>query len=151
VRAAEVARVGEADLADLVPLMLAYCEFYETAQDPAALERLARTLLADPEREGVQLIARDGTGHAVGFATVYWTWSTTHAARLGVMNDLYVAPEGRGTGTAEALMRGCVEAARARGACGLDWVTAPDNLRAQAVYDRFGGVREAWVNYGVSL
>jgi GNAT superfamily N-acetyltransferase len=131
--------------------MLAYCEFYETAPEPAALERLARALLADPEHEGIQLIARDAGGRAVGFASVFWTWSTVRAARLAVMNDLYVAPEARGTGTAEALMRACMERGRAHGACALEWQTAPDNHRAQTLYDRFGGVRETWVDYGVSL
>jgi ribosomal protein S18 acetylase RimI-like enzyme len=143
--------VVEGDLAELVELMLAYCAFYETAGDPVALERLARALLADPEREGVQLIARDATGAAVGFATIYWMWSTTSAARVAIMNDLYVVPAARGTGPADALMDACVARARERGATGLEWVTAPDNRRAQALYDRFGGVREPWVNYRVSL
>ena len=29
----------------------------------------------------------------------------------------------------------------------LDWQTATDNLRAQAVYDRVGATREQWVDY----
>jgi len=60
--------------------------------------RLSRALLADPEREGLQLLARDDAGRAVGFATLYWTWQTLAAARVGVMNDLFVAPEARGMG-----------------------------------------------------
>ena len=47
------------------------------------------------EREGLQLIARDVDGRAVGFATLYWTWQTLNAARLGVMNDLFVADAAR--------------------------------------------------------
>ena len=43
----------------------------------------------------MQLIARDaGRQRAVGFATLYWTWQTLNAARLGVMNDLFVARGG---------------------------------------------------------
>ena len=39
--------------------------------------------------DGVQLIARDsGSGGAIGFATVYWSFSTTQAARVGVMNPV---------------------------------------------------------------
>jgi RimJ/RimL family protein N-acetyltransferase len=29
----------------------------------------------------------------------------------------------------------------------LEWMTAPDNDRAQAVYERVGGVREPWLIY----
>lgn len=143
--------VGEGDLADLVALMEAYCAFYESAPPRDALDALARALLAEPEHEGVQLLARDHDGRAVGFATILWSWSTTRAARLAIMNDLFVALEARGSGAAEALMRGCVEQARAHGACAMEWATAPDNRRAQAVYDRFGGVREDWLTYALEL
>jgi ribosomal protein S18 acetylase RimI-like enzyme len=143
--------VGEGDLADLVPLLEAYCAFYESHPGRERLAALARALIADPERAGIHLIARGDDGEAIGFATLYWTWSTTRAGRLAVMNDLYVTPEGRGYGTADALMTACAERARAHGALGMEWATAPDNHRAQAVYERFGGVREDWVNYGVEL
>jgi GNAT superfamily N-acetyltransferase len=145
--------VAEGDLDDLLPLMRAYCEFYETAPSDGALLALSRALIADPEREGVQLIARDpGGAGAVGFATVFWTWSTTQAFRIGVMNDLYVAPEARGSGLAEQLIEACVERCSARGAKRLEWQTAVDNHRAQAVYDRVGGQRsDRWLDYGLDV
>jgi GNAT superfamily N-acetyltransferase len=145
--------VGETDLADLVPLVVDYCAFYETAPSAEALERLSRTLIDHPDREGLQLIAREepdagsGAGAAIGFATVYWTWSTTTASRLAVMNDLFVVPHARGSGAAQALIAACAEQARAHGAAELQWVTAPDNARAQAVYDRTAAERESWITY----
>jgi GNAT superfamily N-acetyltransferase len=143
--------VGETDLADLVPLIVDYCAFYETAPGAEALTRLARTLIADPAREGIQLLARADDGTAIGFATVYWTWQTTVASRLAVMNDLFVAPDARGSGAAQALIARCAELAREHGATELSWVTAPDNARAQAVYDRTGAQRESWVTYALPL
>lgn len=145
-----IARAGEADLADLLALMRAYCDFYEAAPADDALLAMSRALIADPGREGVQLIARsEPDGAAVGFATVFWSWSTLSAGRIGVMNDLFVAPAARGTGLADALIRACLEEARARGAVWLGWQTAKDNLRAQAVYERVGGRREEWIDYGL--
>jgi hypothetical protein len=82
--------VTEADLGELLPLMRAYCDFYAVAPSDEALLALSRALIADPEREGVQLLARDGG--SVGFATIFWSWATTSAERIGVMNDLFVAP-----------------------------------------------------------
>jgi GNAT superfamily N-acetyltransferase len=142
-----IARVTGADLQDLLPLVRAYCDFYETSPSDEDLLSLSRALLADPQREGLQLLARDDEGRAVGFATVYWTWATTRAVRIGVMNDLFVAPAARGTGLAEALIEACRAECTARGAGRLTWQTAPDNERAMKVYDRIGGTREQWVDY----
>jgi GNAT superfamily N-acetyltransferase len=142
-----LAVVTDADLDDLLPLMRAYCDFYETAPSDPDLLALSRAVVADPEHEGAQLIARDARGAAVGFASVFWSWDTTEATRIGIMNDLYVAPEARGTGLADALIARCAELTAARGASRLEWETAPENVRAQAVYDRVGGVRERWLVY----
>ena len=140
--------MGEEDLGDLLPLVRGYCDFYDVAPSDDALLGLSRTLIADPEREGVQFVARSGEdGAAVGFATVFWLWSTLSAGRIGLMNDLFVAPEARGSGTAEALIERCRAACRERGATRLTWQTAKDNLRGQAVYDRVGGTREEWLDY----
>ena len=146
-----VEAVREEDLADLLPLMRAYCDFYEVAPSDEALLAMSRALLADPQREGVQLLAREEDGSAVGFATVFWTWSTLTAARLAVMNDLYVAPEARGTGLADELIEACRERAAEHGATRLSWTTAKDNHRAQKVYDRVGGQRSEWVDYELGV
>jgi GNAT superfamily N-acetyltransferase len=149
-----IALVGEADLADLLPLMRAYCDFYAVAPSDEALLTMSRALIADREREGVQLIARDDTGAAIGFATVFWSWSTTNGGRLAVMNDLFVAPEARGAGggrVGEALIAACAERARRHGAVSLAWQTALDNERAQALYDRIGARRSRWLDYDLPV
>ena len=143
----EIGTVGEAELADLLPLMRGYCDFYGVAPSDEALLSMSRALIADPTLEGVQFVARGADGVAIGFATVFWLWSTLSASRVGLMNDLFVAPDGRGTGAADALIEACRAACRERGATRLTWQTAKDNLRAQAVYDRVGGTREKWVDY----
>jgi GNAT superfamily N-acetyltransferase len=144
-----ITRVTEADLGDLLPLLRGYCDFYEVSPTDEALLTMARALIEDPEREGVQLIARTD-GAAVGFATIFWSWATSSAERIGVMNDLFVAPEGRGTGVADALILACVDECKARGAGRLTWQTAPDNATAQRVYERVGASREEWVDYWLS-
>ena len=146
-----ITRVGEGDLPELLPLMRGYCDFYDVSPSDEQLLGLSRALIADPERDGVQLIARNDDGQAVGFATIYWSWATTIASRIGVMNDLFVAPEARGTGAAEELIQACVDECRKHGAVELTWQTAPDNDRAQRVYDRIGGRRSQWVDYSLSV
>jgi len=147
-----ITRVTEADLDDLLPLMRGYCDFYEVDPSDADLLSLSRQLIADPDCHGVQLIARDEeSGTPIGFATVYWTWTTLQAREIGVMNDLFVAPEGRGTGTAEALIQACLDLCAERGAVSLGWQTAKDNHRAQKVYDRVGGERSEWLDYSLPV
>jgi len=152
VSAHDIQAVAEPDLQDLLPLMRAYCEFYEVAPSDDDLLAMARVLIADPEREGLQLLARDAEGRAVGFATVFWTWSTLSAQRLGIMNDLFVAPDERGRGAADELIAACAERCRERGAPSLEWQTARDNHRAQAVYARVGGERDdRWLDYSLAV
>ena len=143
---------GEDDLADLLVLMRAYCDFYEVAPSDDALLRLSRALIADAAREGVQFIARSAAdGAPLGFATVFWTWSTTRGARIGVMNDLFVTPAARGLRLGEALIEACAERCRAHGAVSLTWQTALDNIRAQALYDRIGARRSQWLDYDLRV
>jgi GNAT superfamily N-acetyltransferase len=146
-----IAQVTGADLPELLPLMRGYCDFYEVAPSDESLLAMSRNLIANPD-EGVQLIARDDGGAAVGFATIFWTWSTLSAARLGVMNDLFVAEGARGGGVADALIAACAERCRERGATELAWQTAHTNARAQAVYDRVGAERDdRWLDYSLRI
>jgi GNAT superfamily N-acetyltransferase len=146
-----IERVTESDLADLLPLVRGYCDFYGVAPSDEALLEISRVLLADPEGEGVQLIARDTRTRAIGFATLFWSWSTLSASRIGIMYDLFVHPDARGLGVADPLIEACIERCAQRGVSRLEWQTAPDNLRAQAVYDRVGARREDWLNYAIAV
>jgi ribosomal protein S18 acetylase RimI-like enzyme len=141
--------VEEADLAELLPLMRAYCDFYEVSPSDQRLEALARALIADPDREGLQLIARDDDGTPLGFATIFWTWQTLNAARAGVMNDLFVDPEARGRGIGRALIEECRRRCREHGAEELVWETAPDNETAQRLYRAFDAVEQHWLSFSL--
>ncbi len=147
----QITGVTEQDLPDLLPLMRAYCDFYRSAPSDEALLTISRALIDDPEREGVQFLARGDHGGAVGFATLFWSWETNAGGRIGVMNDLFVDSAWRGRGAAEALIAACRERCQNRGAVRLGWQTALDNHRAQAVYDRVGATREQWLDYSLDV
>jgi GNAT superfamily N-acetyltransferase len=148
----QITVVGSTDLPELLPLMRAYCDFYQVTPTDRELLALSRALLADPKREGLQLLARDDAGSAVGFATLYWSWQTLVAARVGVMNDLFVTPQARGMGVAEGLIAACLERCREHGATRLVWQTARDNHRAQAVYARVGATPDdRWLDYDLPV
>ncbi|HEX3834240.1 MAG TPA: GNAT family N-acetyltransferase [Solirubrobacteraceae bacterium] len=146
-----IARVVASDLDDLLPLMRAYCDFYSVSPSDEDLLGMSRALIADPEREGVQCIARGADGAAVGFASLFWTWDTTEGGRIAVMNDLYVNADARGGGGGTELIEACRAEARGRGARVLAWQTALENTRAQAVYDRIGAERAQWLDYSLPV
>ena len=140
-----IRRALASDRARLTPLVRAYIDFYREPQ-PAEerLDTLLALLSGRPEI-GVQFVAeKDGELH--GFATVYLTYDTVAARRVAVMNDLFVAPDDRNVGLGRALIRECHEFARQNGCAVLQWVTAQDNARAQALYDKLAK-RTTWVTY----
>jgi GNAT superfamily N-acetyltransferase len=140
-----ITTVTGSDVPELMPMLRAYCDFYRVDPPDDRLLALATDLIENPD-EGVQLIAR-GDGTPLGFATIYWTWQTLCAARVGVLNDLYVQSAARGTGTGRALIDRGLQLCRDRGAEKLVWETAPDNATAQRLYDGIGATKSTWLSY----
>lgn len=139
--------VTPANFAELLPLMRDYQTFYQVAtiSDEHNARFFARFGPESPL--GCLFLYRAETGDAVAFATVYFSFSSTIAAKVGVMNDLYTRPEWRGRGIGQALIRHCHDYARAHGAARLQWTTALDNHTAQRVYNQLGAVSKPWLFY----
>jgi GNAT superfamily N-acetyltransferase len=141
-----------ADVEDLLPLIRGYCDFYGADPPTAALREMARALIEVPDSEGMLLVAvEEEEDRPLGFAAVSWKWSSLRAARVAVMEDLFVDPAARGRGQAGELIAACASRARELGAPALLWQTAPDNHRAQAVYERAGARAEMWLEYELVL
>ena len=140
------------DLDDVLPLFAGYQRFYagEARDDDhnrAFLERFVA-----PCEAGVLLLARDAAENtALGFANLYWTFSSVSAVEHALMNDLFVADAGRGKGVGHALIEAAAEAAREKGMTRLSWQTAVDNRRAQRLYERFDAERTIWFEYEIAV
>jgi GNAT superfamily N-acetyltransferase len=142
----------ESDLPMLMPLLRGYCEFYEANPSDEGLERMARAVIAAHEDEAFLLVATEGdSGDVVGFAACGWKWSSLRGARIVVLEDLFVAERARGRGHADALIETTAKVARRHHAPAVTWLTAPDNRRAQAVYDRVGGRSSPFLEYELDL
>src|SRR6476661_10421359 len=101
----EIRPAVEDELGELLPLIRAYCDFYESSPTDEGVTTMARTLITDPS-QGTVFIARQ-EGRAIGFATLDWKWSMLKGARIGYLEDLYVPHESRGRGIADALIEVC--------------------------------------------
>jgi GNAT superfamily N-acetyltransferase len=140
-----------ADLEALLPLLRAYCDFYESNPSDDGLLRMARSSIAAPEDEAFLLVSTDDSGTVVGFAHNQWKWSSLRGERIVFLDDLFVAESARGGGHADALIEATAEVARRHRAPAVEWLTAPDNHRAQAVYNRLGGRAEPFLEYELEV
>ena len=66
------------------------------------------------------------------------------------LDDLFVAPEARGSGVADALIGEVKKIAQKRGWSLVRWITAEDNYRGRGVYDKLA-TRTNWVTYDIKL
>jgi GNAT superfamily N-acetyltransferase len=142
----EIAPIAASEYGELLPLIAAYQRFYEVEDiDEERNHRFFRRFIA-PSDAGLLLGARS-SGRLVGYACLYWHFSSTRARETVLMNDLFVEPEVRGQGVGRALIEASLEVARERGAALLEWQTEPDNRTAQRLYDSTGAARSTWIAY----
>jgi len=130
----------------LLPMIAAYQRFYEVGEiDEERNRAFFRRFLA-PSDDGLLLGAWDDE-ELVGYACLYWTFTSLVPAEAVLMNDLYVDEATRGKGVGRALIEASAAVARERGAHHLEWSTAPDNHTAQRLYDSTGAERSTWIDY----
>jgi len=129
----------------VLPLIAAYQRFYEATPDEARNRAHFSQFLGD-HTNGIQFIALD-SGAALGFATLYFPFSSVSARVTCLMNDLFTVPEARGRGVGRALIGHCLRYAGERGFSGIWWQTAQSNTTAQRLYESVGASRSAWYTY----
>lgn len=144
----DVRPIGRQELEELLPLVAGYQRFYGAEPDVERNRNFFSRFL-QPSDEGL-LLGAWLDGGLVGFATLYWFFSSTKAAESVLMNDLFVREDARGAGIGKALINSALDQARRRGAAHLEWFTAPDNLAAQRLYDSMPGAeRSTWYAYEI--
>jgi GNAT superfamily N-acetyltransferase len=137
--------VVESDLFAWHALYSGYGEFYgNPLTDEKAV--LVWGWLSDPNHGLTALVAEDAQGALVGLAH-YRVFPRALAGGTGLyLDDLFVAEEARMAGVGTALIEHVREIAKADGHSVVRWITAADNERAQAVYDKLA-TRTSWVTY----
>jgi GNAT superfamily N-acetyltransferase len=105
--------------------------------------------LMDPDHELEGALALlDGT--AVGLAHYRRMPSPLRGEDIGFLDDLFVAPEGRGRDIGRALFAHLEAAARAKGWGVVRWITADDNYRARGLYDTLAR-KTSWNLYEMQI
>ncbi len=124
-----------ADEAQWRALWRAYLEFYQTTR-PEEVYRVtfARLLSDDPGEFHARVAEREG--RLVGLVHYLFhrhCWSVENVVYL---QDLYVAPEARGSGVGRVLIEAVYEAVDAAGCPTVYWLTQDFNTRARRLYDQ---------------
>lgn len=94
-------------------------------------------------------VAQAPDGALLGLVHVRAFHRPSTATIGGYMDDLFVSPAARGQKLAEALIAAVRDYGTAQGWSVIRWITAEDNGRARAVYDRVTR-RTKWVTYDLS-
>jgi GNAT superfamily N-acetyltransferase len=138
------------DVEMIVPLYDAYRQFYRRPSDPA----LARRFLLErfQHSESIIFLAVKEDGAAIGFTQLFPSFSSVSAARIFILNDLFVSAEARRKRVGSLLLDAAARFGRGAGAVRLTLSTEVTNATAQALYEREGWVRQTeFYSYDLAL
>ena len=122
-----------------------YADFYGVMQSEEAAA-LVWSWIRDPDNEVECLLVEDEPGRVVGLAH-YRPFARPLRASMGCfLDDLFIDPARRGGGAAEALLAELANVATENGWDVVRWITADDNYRGRAKYDRHA-TRTMWITY----
>ncbi|MBI1262049.1 MAG: GNAT family N-acetyltransferase [Rhizobiales bacterium] len=130
-------------------LWAGYLTFYKSTLTPEVSDNTWARIL-DPAGEIIGLMAVDADDAPVGFAHAIPHAGTWDPRPVCYLEDLFVAPEARGSGAGRALIEALAEKGRAEGWLRLYWQTASDNDTAQALYKKLAEKTD-WVRFDLDL
>lgn len=140
----DVRRATTDDVPILAELFDLYRVFYNQPSDIDAARAFLLDRLTNDESAAFIAFA---DGEPAGFVHLYPTFSSVSMMRAWILNDLFVLPEHRRRGIANALMQTAEDFARANprgvpaGTKDIELKTAADNTPAQALYEARGWQR----------
>jgi GNAT superfamily N-acetyltransferase len=114
-----------------------YLDFYETTL-PETIYATSFARLTDPNVADYRGLIALRADEPVGLAHYIFHRHGWQIEPICYLQDLYVAPEARGTGAGRALIEAVYAAADAAGAPNVYWLTQATNTTARRLYDRVG-------------
>lgn len=132
-----VRRLSPDDREDWRRLWKGYLDYYERRVPEAVQNSTFTRLLGDDPRDFNGLLAMVD-GRAMGLAHYLFHRHCWKIEDVCYLQDLYVAPEARGTGLARRLIEAVYDAADANGTPAVYWLTQDFNREGRRLYDRVG-------------
>ena len=141
--------LSPSDRADWEELFAGYAAFYKVDQTPEMRETVFGWLMDDSHSSNC-IVAEDASGKVIGITHYRPFVSQLRAITNCFLDDLFVDPAARGSGAAQALIGAVKSVAQEKGWGTVRWITAEDNYRGRAVYDKLA-TRTPWVTYDIKL
>lgn len=141
----EVKKMAADDRAEWEGLYHGYAKFYKVPMNDDILEAVWGWI-HDENNPFYGLIARDDQGRALGLMHCRQMPSPLRGTHVGFLDDLFVLPEARGLGVVDKLYEGLNQVGLDNSWPFIRWITADNNYRARAVYDKLSD-RTQWVTY----
>ena len=132
------------DLEGTAHLFNLYRIFYNQGSDEKAALAYIKERIEN--EDSVIFLAKEKETY-LGFTQLYPTFSSISMKRAWILNDLYVAEEGRKRGVGQMLLNKAKDFAIETGAKSLSLSTAPDNFSAQRLYEKNGYEKDAEFNH----
>ncbi len=130
-------------------LYVGYAAFYQVEQTPQMRDTVFGWLM-DPDHGSNCIVAEDAQGNVIGLTHYRPFVSCLRAITNCFLDDLFVDPAARGSGAAQALIAAVRDVAQKNGWGVVRWITADNNYRGRAVYDKVAD-RTMWVTYDIKL
>ena len=115
-----------------------YAHFYKMPMNEYILDTVWSWIF-DEENKFYAIGVRSSQGKLVGFMHFREMPSPLRGTLIGFLDDLYVHPEYRGSGMVQSLFKELKSFAQKNDWLYVRWITASDNQRARAVYDKISG------------
>lgn len=144
-----ITQLDRDDYTEWKSLYRAYGEFYNMPLDQKTLDTVWSWIF-DSKNPFYALIAKDEQGNGVGLMHYREMPSPLRGAVVGFLDDLYIKPHYRGNGAVDAMFDALNDAAKAHGWPFVRWITAENNYRARAVYDRVA-TKTHWQTYQMDI
>ena len=134
----KVIKLKLTDKRDWKRLYLGYADFYKMPMNDNILNTVWSWIF-DEKNKFYALGVISPEGKLVGFMHFREMPSPLRGSLIGFLDDLYVHPDHRGSGVVQSLFKELKSLAEKKDWPYVRWITASDNHRARAVYDKISG------------
>ena len=126
-----------------------YADYYRMPMDDEILKTVWGWI-HDESNPFFCVLAENTDGDVIGLAHFREMPSPLRGARVGFLDDLFVEPAARGQGVVEKLYQALNALGKEQGWPFIRWITAENNYRGRAVYDRLSD-KTHWVTYQMAI
>ena len=140
----KITSVTEKILAELSILLAEYQAFYKAKPDHNHNLKFLKSVL---DKDDGKFFIGKYNGQNIGYASIYFSYSSVTAKRIAILNDLYVRENFRGRGLGKELINFAISYAKDMKIEQVRWFTRINNTQAQSLYAKYNATKTDWFHY----